>query len=296
MDISEISQSDMASLTAQGYTEQDLAMLAKTEVDSLLAVSSDDDNTGGGDHDRALAEQDASANPPVATNGDGTPAASTIEAPSIPQFKVEVPADAKDQIAALKLEDANAFKRLMDGEIDADEYQATKARTEEAIDELRTQAITAKVFEQANQQTAEQAAANEWKAAESAAFNSFKAEGLDYKGDGKAALLAAYNFNLKALGQDPKNEHRDAPWFLAEAHRLTKEALGFVPVRKNNGPGPRERVDVTELPPTLRNVPTAATGAINTDEFAHMRNLDGLELERAHARLTPEQRDRYMAE
>jgi hypothetical protein len=65
---------------------------------------------------------------------------------------------------------------------------------------------------------------------------------------------------------------------------------------KKDATNVRGRVDPTEMPPTLRNVPIAATGAVNADEFAHMRNLGGLELEKAHARLTPDQRDRWMAE
>jgi len=56
-------------------------------------------------------------------------------------------------------------------------------------------------------------------------MNSFKNEGYDYLA--KPTLFAAYNTHLKALGNDPKNERRDAPWFLNEAHRLTKEDLGM---------------------------------------------------------------------
>lgn len=296
MEVSEINAADLASLTAQGYTEQDLSMLAKTEVDSLLAVPSDDDNKGGGDHDRALAEQEEGAAPPPAAPAAAQPATDAAPEPAIQQYKVDVPADAKAQISTLKAEEAAAFKRLMDGEIDADEYKSVKDRVEDAVDDLKTKSITAHVFEQTNQQNAENAARDQWQTAERASMASFQAEGIDYKAPGKESLLAAYNFNLKTLGADAKNERRDAPWFLAEAHRLTKEALGLVAVRKNIPAQRTNGVDPGELPPTLRSVPIAATNAVGSDEFAHMRNLDGLELERAHARLTNEQRDRYMAE
>lgn len=292
----DINETDLANLTAQGYTEQDLSMLAKSEIAALLDVPADDDSgTSSSDpHSGAADEQDAAAAAATAANAAVEAEAAAANAPFVPQYSAEVPADAKEQITALKTEESASFKKLMDGEIDADEYKLVKDRTEAAIDELKTKAMTASIFEQANAQAAEQNARAEWSKSESAAFNSFKAEGLDYKA--KPALLAAYNTNLKALGADPKNENRDAPWFLAEAHRLTKDDLGFTPIAKKAPPTPRNGVDLSEMPPTLRSVPVAATGAVNADEFAHMRNLEGLELERAHARLTNDQRDRWMAE
>ena len=295
MDIQDINAADMTALTAQGYTENDLAMLAKSEVNALLAVPVDGaSGTNSTDpHADAQAAQDA-ANATTAVEADAAAAEAAANAPFIPNYSAEVPADAADQIKALKTEERAAFKQLMDGEIDADAYQAIRDRVETDSDTLKTQALTASIFQQANAQAQEQSARTEWNKSEAAAFNAFKSEGLDYKA--KPALLAAYNTNLKTLGADPKNENRDAPWFLAEAHRLTKDDLGFTAATKKIAPTARNGVDLTELPPTLRSVPVAATGAVNADEFAHMRNLDGLELERAHARLTNDQRDRWMAE
>lgn len=318
MDIDDIKAEDMTALQAQGYTEQDLAMLAPTEVAALLAPESDD-STGGADHDAAAAEQDeavaaaaktaaavepdaaalAAAKATETVNAEAAAAAGDVEEgeakPFSPTFKVEVPADAKEQIAALRTEHDEAFGKLMAGEIEAADYKAIKNRTDDAIDDLKTKALTASIFQQANEQTQDQIAANEWKTAERAAFEGFKSQGLDYQA--KPALMAAYNTHLKALGNDPKNERRDAPWFLAEANRLTRADLGLPAAAAKKGADPaRNRVDLSELPPTLRGVPAAATGAIGADEFAHLRNLDGLELERAHAKLTPEQRDRWMNE
>jgi hypothetical protein len=300
MELNDISASDMTSLNAQGYTEGDLAMLAKSEVAALLAVPAEsDDGSESGNiaspadpHGTAEAEQDAAV--VVASPVAMDTAEDTADAPFIPQYSAEVPADAKQQIAALNDEESAAFKKLMDGEIDADEYKKVRDRTSEAVDDLKTKAITASIFEQANQQAAQQVAQTDWNRAEAASFATFKAEGIDYKG--KPSLLAAFNVNLKALGIDPKNERRDAPWFLTEAHRLTKDDLGFRPVAKITPSTARNGVDPAEIPPTLRSVPIAATGAVNADEFAHMRNLSGLDLERAHARLTNDQRDRWMAE
>jgi hypothetical protein len=299
MNLNDITPENMTALTEQGYTESDLAMLAKSEVDSLLAVPADDSGSGNvasDPHGDAQAEQDAGN---VQTTAEQADEVATLppEQPFIPQYSAELPADAAEKIKALKDEESESFKKLMDGEITSEDYKAVRERVEAETDDLKTKVLTASIFSQANAQAAEQAARAEWSKAETQAFATFKTEGIDYKA--KPALLAAYNTNLKALGADPKNENRDAAWFLTEANRLTKEDLGFVSLAntaKKPVPTTPNRVDPREIPPTLRNVPIAATGAVNADEFAHMRNLDGLELERAHARLTNDQRDRWMAE
>lgn len=287
MEVADITAEDMTALQAKGYTESDLGMLAPTEVQALLAPERSETDP----HDEAAQRQDAApaAAPAVAAKEDDAPPAAQ---PFVPQYKSEVPSDVNEQIAAAKATEEAAFQRLMDGEIDAETYMATKREVEAQVDDLRTKAITASVFEQANAQTAEQMARAEWTRAEAQSFTAFKAEGLDYKNN--PALLAAYNVHLKALGTDEKNDRRDSAWFLTEAHRLTKESLGIAGFKPRTST-PSSGVDIADLPPTLRNVPVAAVGATNGDEFAHMRNLDGLELERAHAALTDAQRDRYMA-
>jgi hypothetical protein len=298
MDVADITPENLATLTHQGYTASDLGFLAESEVNSLLMVERADDADLHGD---ALARQDAApveptpVEPEPAAESVDDPKASAAPAPFIPQYTVEVPADANEKIAAARAKEKESFNRLMDGEIDAEAYQLVKEESDAEIDTLRTKALTATIFQKANEQAAEQAARNDWGRAETSSFNQFKAEGLDYKAAGKESLLAAYNHNLKALGTDPKNENRDAPWFLSEAHRMTKEVLGIATARKDSQ-GNRSAVDIANLPPTLRNVPVAAMGAVNGDEFAHMRNLDGLALERAHAALNDAQRDRYMNE
>lgn len=314
MELKDITADNLATLTAQGYTEQDLSMLAPSEVQALLAVPTDDAAATAGatdPHEAAAAAQDAAAAAAAAAGGekpagektgaeagaDEGAAVAATDRPFVPQYSAEVPPDAKEKITALQAEEADAFKKLMDGEISAEDYQAVRTRTSTEIDTIKEQSLTAKIFEQANQQTADQLARAEWTRAETASFNAFKTEGLDYKA--RPALLAAYNTHLKALGADPKNENRDAQWFLTEAHRLTKADLGIVTnpgTKPGDATATRSGVDPAEIPPTLRNVPMAAANAVNADEFAHMRNLTGLELEKAHARLTPEQRDRWMSE
>lgn len=291
MDVNTISEAHMTALTSRGYTKADLGMLAQTEIDALLAPIDETDP-----HETAAAEQEAgNATPePVAADAQtGNVATDTDDEPFVPQYKAEVPADADEKLKTLRTEEQASFKRLMDGEIDAEEYQKIKARVDGEVDTLKTAALTASIFQQANAQAVEQAAKSEWTRAETTAMLAFKTEGLDYRG--KPSLMAAYNVHLKALGADPKNGRRDAAWFLGEAHKLTRADL--LGIAHKTAPNPAASgVDSAELPPTLRAVPAAATGAVNGDEFAHLRNLEGLALERAHAALSEDQRNRWMAE
>lgn len=296
MNIQDLAPAELEALKSSGYTEDDLSMLDHEEVKFLLpeagekAAPVSDDSQDARD---ATAAYDAANTQTGEIDADAT---GDKDAPFIPNYSVEVPADAEEQIKALRKEERDSFKALMDGEIDADEYQAVRDRTEAEADALKTKALTASIFQQANQQAAEQAAIADWNKAERAAFDSFKAEGLAYKE--RPALLAAYNTNLRALGEDPRNAQKDAAWFLSEAHRLTKADLGIVIQPKPSATKARQ-VDIAELPPTLRSVPASATGAVTTDEFTHLRSLmetDPLGYEKAVAGLSDAQRDKWMSE
>lgn len=319
MNVADINETDLATLTAQGYTKDDLGMLAESEVKALLAPESTEETEDP--HERAAREQQEAAAAAAAAAGtkpegnDTTPAAGNdtapaaesdsaveYEAPFVPTFKAEVPADAAAQIAAEKAKDAEAFGKLMEGLIEPAEYQRIKGETEARVEELRTAALQAEIFNKANEQFAAQAAEREWRRTEATQMQAFKDEGLDYRA--KPGLLAAFNVHLKALGADPKNERRDAAWFLTEAHKLTKAELGIAGTAKpatttkpNETPSGTPRgVDPNDIPPTLRGVPAAGNNAVQTDEFAHMRNLTGVAYEKAFAGLTEAQRDRFMAE
>jgi hypothetical protein len=277
LDIRDIAEADLTSLKAQGYTEADVNLLSADEVQSLLIVIPEDEDDGRDPHAEAMQEQDNAAAPAPAAE---TPPAEEDPAPAPAAPPIPPPAELTEKITTLKAEERDAFKRLMDGEIESEEYLEIKDRVESEVDTLKEQAREA--------QRTMQDAQRDWQNAERAQMAAAKAEGLDYQG--KPALLAAFNVHLRTLGADPKNERRDSAWFLAEAHKLTKADLGITTPAKNK----HTSVDIGEIPPTLRGVPTAGTGAVNTDEFAHMRNLEGIALERAHAALTEAQRDRWM--
>jgi hypothetical protein len=51
--------------------------------------------------------------------------------------------------------------------------------------------------------------------------------------------------------------------------------------------------DRSALPPTLAGVPAAADASVGS-EFAHLDGLEGTALEKALARMTPDQQERYL--
>lgn len=240
--------------------------------------------------DEGAAAATAAPAPAAAADEDAGPP--PAPAPFVPQYTAEAPADADTKLAALKSEHDKAFADLMAGVIEPEAYQEIKDRTDAERDQIKTAVLKAQVFAEANEQAQQQLAQQEWARAEKAAMDAFKAEGLDYRA--KPALLAAYNVHLRALGNDAANADKDAAWFLAEANRRTRADLGMpaAPTRRNTPAAPA--VDLSQMPPTLRNAPPAIDPATGGDEFAHMANLTGIEAERAFARLTPEQQERYL--
>ena len=93
MELADISQTDMTALNAQGYTEQDLSMLAKSEVAALLAVPSDDSASGissSDPHGDAAAAQDAANSAYVAAaNGAVRKELNKIIAADAPRRRAE---------------------------------------------------------------------------------------------------------------------------------------------------------------------------------------------------------------
>ena len=98
----DINETDLATLNAQGYTEQDLSMLAKSEIAALLDVPADDSGTSASDpHAAAAAEQEAAA-------------AAAAEEEAARQAALE--AEAAEQEAALKEAEASIDADKKEGE------------------------------------------------------------------------------------------------------------------------------------------------------------------------------------
>ena len=81
---------------------------------------------------------------------------------------------------------------------------------------------------------------------------------------------------------------KDAVDYVLRRHG--KASAPAAPTPASRKPSPPDR---STFPPTLAAVPAAADATI-TSEFAHLDGLQGASLERALARLSPEQQERYL--
>lgn len=108
----------------------------------------------------------------------------------------------------------------------------------------------------------------------------------------------AMQAQLEAMYIDPKYKDYSDMQYLNEAGREIRKLFGIevaVAASVAVAPAPPgSALSSVPLPKTLGDVPAAAE---NTDggEFAHMDKLDGMEYETAVARMTPEQRARFLA-
>lgn len=192
---------------------------------------------------------------------------------------------------ALKEEKASKLQQMLDGEIEPAEYSKYESEYEDKRDALKEQ----------------RAGEAEWLGQ----VHAFKAEalkdtGINYDTDTEKSV--AFDDWLKRLAANPANEHRDEAWFLAHAHKKVMAEFDIAPKAeakqeagalakaapaKPAAPAPR-KPNLAAVPPTLGGLPVAAPNdAGDAGEFSHLDNLSGMAYEKAIAKLTPEQRDRY---
>lgn len=294
-------------------TDEDLALMTDAEREAYKANPDADEDPPEDDADEGEgnttdeAADDAAEEAPAADTApaDAQPATDDAEAQDEPQqaqaapstYAFTAPADIADKLAALKTEERAAFKQLMAGEMEPEDYQAIKDRTDAESDTLKAQKLKAEL----SAEMAEQQAQREWANNCSAFAAQVKAnEGIDYLGN--ETLFNFFNEEVKRLARHPGNVNKPMEWqlkgVLEDAHKAVKEAMGLVVKAKPAAPtapaAPRpQRPAANTIPPSLSKMPAAADPDVAADEFSHMRNLSGTALERAIAALSSEQLERY---
>lgn len=209
-------------------------------------------------------------------------------APAIPAYQAAVPEDYKAQRADLLKAKAEAMKKLMDGELDAEEFAVEESRISDALEELTAQRIRAETLIEANQQSQ---AAYQQRAIQRLVQQS-KAQ-IDYTADAKAQRQ--FDTALQAISVDPDNAGKDFADLLQEAHRVVL-ALRGIPVTKGEAVASAVAKAATTRQPegkppvTLRNIPAASTPNANGDMLDQLGRLSGQEYEAAYARLSPAQK------
>jgi len=259
------------------------------------AAKNDDDEDDDSDDDED-GEDDAAAKATDAQKVADDAAAQTDAAKADDKQHEPIKLDltAVDQkynadIEAMDAAKTAKFKELMEGTLDAEEYSKFESKYLRDRDAAAAQRNDAAAwFKEVN------------------AFQNdvLKADGINYATDAK--MNSAFDRWVKALAQDPENAQRDGSWFLKEAHEMVKTQyrIGDTKPAKSDKPGkeadkqakPKGRApDTSNLPKTLGRMPAAADNEGSDEgEFAHIDKLTGIDRERALAKMTPEQEDRYL--
>jgi hypothetical protein len=124
-------------------------------------------------------------------------------------------------------------------------------------------------------------------------------DGVDYDKD--PAKMAEWDRAVRFLATDPANADKDGQWFLSEAHAMVKARFGIGAGKSSQTvtDPTREAINARrakggERVPHLAQMPQAGAEAVDQGEFSHLDKLSGLALERALARMSPEQQERYL--
>lgn len=290
-----------------GLTEDERAQLA--ELDDADAghgagPGDDVDGTTGGDNGDAGLQAGAAVDTVGAGSGDDDtdPVATSTKVEPIYQAQAAENLDAKLKELAQARRDAR--RKYEEGELSEDDYDAELDRIEQERDKANSARIRAEV---SSEMTVQQLT-REYQKTIASFFGDVKKAGFDYTSDANKGALQHLDKTIKALAQTAEGEEGPELWreILSNAHMLTaakfKIAAGKPEPKPDAGKGgkaaevARSRTpDLSNVPPTVGRGPSAGTPSVNSDEFSHLDGLSGIALERAVARLTPDQQERWEA-
>jgi hypothetical protein len=296
-------------------TDEERAALADDGDDDAAAVQvgnvNDDDDDGDDDEEGGDGEgDDAPAAAPDAAEATGTAPAKAPEtaAPAAAAddtendgddevapvaYQAALPADFDDRVKAIEDSEAEIARKFEAGEIEQPEYVRETRRIAKERGELDRIQVKAEMAAEMSQQ----AEIHQWQQ-QVAKFmrEAKKIDGVDYRGN--EALGTELDTLVKALANNPANADKPSAWFLQQAHKAVKAMHGIAdkpaPASKDEKPASRKS-PIDKAPKTLAQVPGGEGPGDVADEFVNLDNLDGDAYETALAKLTPAQRERYLA-
>lgn len=195
------------------------------------------------------------------------------------QYQAEVPADYPAKRAELVKAKADAMRKLLNGEVDADEFAAEDARISGELEELSAARIRAETLQDANRQ----ASVLYQQQALKRLVTKVKGD-VDYAADESARKQ--FDTALKVLAAD--GDGRDFAELIDEAHAIVSARRGIATAKAPQAAPATRKPDGTP-PVTLRGIPSASTP--NTGSAVdQLARLKGPAYEAAYARLTPAQK------
>jgi len=295
-----------------GLTEDERAQLAEldgADAEHGNATGAGDDGETGGDEDQGGQQGDATGAAESTAGDDGAGAGDEQAATPTrvePIYQAQGNENLDQQLKDLAQARRDARRKYEEGELSEDQYDAELDRIEQERDKVNSARIRAEVSADMTTQQLQR----EYRKTLDGFFADVKKAGFDYKSDANKGALQHLDKTIKALSQTADGEEGPELWreILGNAHMVTA-AKFKIPTQKASGDEPgkdgktskavevaRSRTpDLSKVPPTVGRGPSAGTPSVNSDEFSHLDGLSGIALERAVARLTPDQQERWEA-
>lgn len=294
---------------ATEFTETELASMTPAEREAVTAEddTSDMDSYLGYDNDDDVTDVEPKAKPeaPAAEDKKEDPAGlyEDEDAPKASYIADDVE-NYDEKVLELEAKKDQAFKQMMDGEMSDADYRKLE---KEVASEIR-QLDRAQTKAELSSEMTRQQATSSWLEYVDAQIQSNKSAGADLTASPK--LMEELDRTVRLLAaqatQDPSMVAHLKPtkqgalitnvdkWVLNEAIEIVKtrnNLLAKAPIedaKRSRAP------DLSKIPPSLARVPPAADPIVTGDEFANLSGLKGADYERALARLTPDQLERFM--
>lgn len=259
-------------------------------VDDSADAGDDDPATDDGTKAAAAEADHAAAGNSEQSTASGQDAVADADPPAEfqPEFKAHVPEGLAEKITDLDTRTTELLEKFKAGDIELPDFMAQKSE----IDNERLQlTLAAKQAEWAQSQN-EDARAQRWKWEQERFFAQEKA-GI-YK---DPIIMAALNASVKQLAVDPAYAKKPHSFFLEEADRQIRQRFNMGAAADAGGGKTKpvaKQPDLSNVPKTLANLPAAEMSETGSDEFAYLDKLDGIALEQALRKLTPDQEARYL--
>jgi hypothetical protein len=284
---------------SEKYTAEELAMLSDEEraaiaepednVDALKAIADGDES----DDDEGEGKADQQVDQPAGEVAAEIPVAEALVETEVSAFNYQYQVDPVEnfdaRMAEFGTQKTDLRAKFKDGDLDIDAYEEAKDAITIQETALREQKFKADI----SAEQIEQAGKARWEWEQDRFFKD--ASNAMYK---DKYVLAAFDAAVRDLGGDPKNADWDGAKFLSEADKLVRSRFGVKEQIKIDEklPAAQRKPDLSVVPKTLSSLPAAeiaSTGEV--DEFAHIDRLSGLAYEKAVAKLSDAERERFRA-
>lgn len=272
------------------------------------STPADDEPSSSGPAVPAPASEDEAA---AAAAADTPPAEEVIPKLHLPQIEPGrlVPADLDEQLGKLDADVSALDKRYFeDGELEAREYQ----KQMRLLADRRTDLLSIKQEAALVQRTNEASRTAHWQTAQAKFFD-------DHAEFTHPVMHGALDSALRALYADAKYAGADYGYLLNKAANMVHEAIAVAtggtatpapagkpaaaaaaPIKQTpaaataTARAAKAKATIAAVPKTLGGLPTAEANPASGDEFSHLDNLSGMDLELALAKMTPEQESRFL--